>query len=179
MNAKYKNRGVKITVSTSCFIPKPQSPFQWETQISLEEYLRRVNLLRSAITARNVTYNWHDAETSLIEAVLSKGDRRVADAIEEVWRQGGRLDAWTDYFSYERWIKAFETCGLDVDFYAHREAGKDELLPWDHIDMGVRKEHLWKEREKAYRSELSPDCRHQCSACGAARLLDRGFKCDE
>ena len=179
VNAKYKNRGVKITVSTSCFIPKPQSPFQWEAQISLEEYLRRVNLLRSAITARNVTYNWHDAETSLIEAVLSKGDRRVADAIEEVWRQGGRLDAWTDYFSYERWIKAFETCGLDVDFYAHREAGKDELLPWDHIDMGVRKEHLWKEREKAYRSELSPDCRHQCSACGAARLLDRGFKCDE
>ena len=179
VNAKNKNRGVKITISTSCFIPKPQSPFQWEAQISLEEYLRRVNLLRSAITARNVTYNWHDAETSLIEAVLSKGDRRVADAIEEVWRQGGRLDAWTDYFSYERWIKAFETCGLDVDFYAHREAGKDELLPWDHIDMGVRKEHLWKEREKAYRSELSPDCRHQCSACGAARLLDRGFKCDE
>ena len=179
MNAKNKNRGVRITVSTSCFIPKPQSPFQWEAQIPLPEYLRRVNLLRASITAKNVTYNWHDAETSLIEAVLSKGDRRVADAIEEVWRQGGRLDAWTDYFSFQRWMDAFAKCGLDVDFYAHREAGKDEVLPWDHIDVGVRKAHLWSEREKCYRSELSPDCRHQCAACGAARLLERGFTCDE
>ena len=179
VNAKNKNRGVKITISTSCFIPKPHSPFQWEAQIPLPEYLRRVNLLRSAITAKNVTYNWHDAETSLIEAVLSKGDRRVADAIEEVWRQGGRLDAWTDYFSFRRWMDAFEDCGVDVDFYAHREAGKDEILPWDHIDVGVRKAHLWSEREKCYRSELSPDCRHQCAACGAAKLLERGFTCDE
>ena len=179
VNAKNKNRGVKITISTSCFIPKPHSPFQWEAQIPLPEYLRRVNLLRSAITAKNVTYNWHDAETSLIEAVLSKGDRRVADAIEEVWRQGGRLDAWTDYFSFRRWMDAFEDCGVDVDFYAHREAGKDEILPWDHIDVGVRKAHLWSEREKCYRSELSPDCRHRCAACGAAKLLERGVTCDE
>ena len=179
VNAKNKNRGVKITISTSCFIPKPQSPFQWEAQIPLEEYLRRVNLLRSAITARNVTYNWHDAETSLIEAVLSKGDRRVADAIEEVWRQGGRLDAWTDYFSFRRWMDAFQTCGVDVDFYAHREAGKDEILPWDHIDVDVRKAHLWHEREMCYESRLSPDCRHQCAACGAAKLLTGGIKCDE
>lgn len=177
MNAKYKNRGVKITVSTSCFIPKPHSPFQWEAQISIEEYLRRVNLLRSAIVARNVSYNWHDAETSVIEAVLSRGDRRVADAIEEVWRQGGRLDAWTDYFSFERWMKAFEKTGLDVDFYACRERSVDEVLPWDMIDVGVRKEHLVHEREMCYRSELSPDCRRQCSACGAARLL-KGGRCD-
>ncbi len=176
-NAKYKNRGVKITVSTSCFIPKPHSPFQWEAQISMEEYLRRVNLLRSAIVARNVTYNWHDAETSVIEAVLSRGDRRVADAVEEVWRQGGRLDAWTDYFSYERWMAAFEKTGLDVDFYARRERGMDEVLPWDMIDVGVRREHLVHEREKCYRSELSPDCRKQCSACGAAKLL-KGGRCD-
>lgn len=175
--ARNKNRGVKITISTSCFIPKPHSPFQWEAQISMEEYLRRVNLLRSSITARNVTYNWHDAETSLIEAVLSKGDRRVADAIEEVWRQGGRLDAWTDYFSFERWRQAFEKCGLDVAFYANREIPTDSVLPWDHIDVGVRKAHLLHEREMCYRSELSPDCRKQCSACGAARLLKEG-RCD-
>ncbi len=175
--AKNKNRGVKITVSTSCFIPKPHSPFQWEAQISIEEYLRRVNLLRSSIVARNVTYNWHDAETSLIEAVLSKGDRRVADAIEEVWRQGGRLDAWTDYFSFERWMRAFEKCGVDPAFYANREIPPDSVLPWDHIDVGVRKEHLLHEREMCYRSELSPDCRKQCSACGAARLL-KGGRCD-
>lgn len=175
--AKNKNRGVKITISTSCFIPKPHSPFQWEAQISIEEYLRRVNLLRSSIVARNVTYNWHDAETSLIEAVLSKGDRRVADVIEEVWRRGGRLDAWTDYFSFQRWMEAFQSCGVDPAFYANREIPLDAVLPWDHMDVGVRKSHLLHEREMCYRSQLSPDCRKQCSACGAARLL-KGGRCD-
>ena len=176
--AKNKNRGVKITISTSCFIPKPHSPFQWEPQVTIGEYLRRVNLLRSSITAKNVTYNWHDAETSLIEAVLSRGDRRIADAIELVWRRGGRLDAWTDYFSFERWMQAFADTGVDPAFYAQRERPVDELLPWDMIDVGVRKAHLVKEREKCYRSELSPDCRHQCAACGAARLL-KEIRCDE
>ena len=175
--AKNKNRGVKITISTSCFIPKPHSPFQWEAQISMEEYLRRVNLLRSSIVARNVTYNWHDAETSLIEAALSRADRRVADVIEEVWRSGGRLDAWTDYFSFERWMKAFEKCGVDPAFYANREFSTDELLPWDVIDVGVRKAHLLRERQRCYESTLSPDCRKQCSACGAARLL-KEVRCD-
>lgn len=176
-NAKNKSRGVKITVSTSCFIPKPHSPFQWEAQISMEEYLRRVNLLRSSITAKSVTYNWHDAETSLIEAVLSRGDRRVADAIEAVWRDGGRLDSWTDYFSFERWMRAFEQCGIDPDFYAARERSTDEVLPWNMIDTGVRREHFLHEREMCYASALSPDCRRQCSACGAARLL-KGGRCD-
>ena len=176
-NARNKNRGVKITISTSCFIPKPHSPFQWEEQISKEEYLRRVNLLRSSLTARNVTYNWHDAETSVIEAALSRGDRRLGSVIEEVWRQGGRLEAWSDYFSYSRWENAFGKCGLDMEFYASRERSIDELLPWDMIDVGVRKAHLVHEREQCYASRLSPDCRKQCSACGAARLM-RGGKCD-
>lgn len=176
-NARNKNRGVKITISTSCFIPKPHSPFQWEEQISKEEYLRRVNLLRSSITARNVTYNWHDAETSVIEAALSRGDRRMSSVIEEVWRKGGRLEAWSDYFSYERWEEAFNKCGLDMSFYASRERSVDELLPWDMIDVGVRKAHLIHERERCYASKLSPDCRKQCSACGAARLM-KGGKCD-
>ena len=175
--AKNKNRGVKITISTSCFIPKPHSPFQWEAQISTEEYLRRVNLLRSSITARNVVYNWHDAETSLIEAVLSRGDRRLADVIEKVWRTGGRLEAWTDYFRLERWHKAFEESGTDTWFYAQRERSTDEILPWDMIDVGVRREHLIRECEQCYASALSPDCRKQCSACGAAKLL-KGGRCD-
>ncbi len=178
VNAKNKNRGVRITVSTSCFIPKPHSPFQWEAQISQEEYLRRVNLLRSSIKAKNVVYNWHDAETSVIEAALSRGDRRMADVIEEVFRNGGRLDAWTDYFRYDRWNRAFEKCGLDRDFYASRERQVTEILPWDLIDVGVRKSLLIREKERAYRSELSPDCRKSCSACGAAALL-KGAKCDE
>ena len=177
-NAKNKNRGVRITISTSCFIPKPHSPFQWEAQISKEEYLRRVELLRTSITARNVTYNWHDAETSVIESALSRGDRKLADVLETVWRTGGRLDAWSDYFSFERWEKAFETCGLDLDWYASRERGMDEVLPWDMIDVGVRRAHLVRERERCYASTLSPDCRKQCSACGAAKML-HGRKCDE
>lgn len=173
----YKNRGVRITVSTSMFIPKPHSPFQWESQVSIEEYMRKVNLLRDSIKARNVTYNWHDAKTSLIEAVLSRGDRRVGAAIEEVWRNGGTLDSWGEYFDFDRWMKAFETCGIDPWFYANRERSKDELLPWDVIDVGVRKEHLWHEREMAYKSQLSPDCRKQCTGCGAIKLL-KGGKCD-
>ena len=177
MYSKNKNRGVRITISTSCFIPKPFSPFQWEPQISIDEYLRRVNLLRSSITARNVVYNWHDAETSLVEAVLSRGDRKVADAIEEVWRTGGRLDAWNDFFSFERWMAAFEKCGVDPAFYANRERALDELLPWDMIDVGVRKAHLVKEYNAAHEGVLSPDCRKQCSGCGAAAML-KGGKCD-
>ena len=178
VNAKNKNRGVKITISTSCFIPKPHSPFQWEAQISIEEYLRRVNLLRASITAKNVTYNWHDAETSYVEAALSRGDRRLADVIETVWRNGGRLEAWSDYFSFDRWVSAFKECGVDGDFYASRERSVYELLPWDMIDVGVRKAHLVHEREQCYASTLSPDCRRQCSACGAARLM-KGGRCDE
>ena len=176
-NAKNKNRGVKITVSTSCFIPKPHSPFQWEAQISKEEYLRRVNLLRSSINSRNVVYNWHDADTSVVEAVLSRGDRRLAPALEEVWREGGRLEAWTDYFSFDRWMRALEKHGLSPAFYAERERSTEEILPWDMIDVGVRKEHLRREREKCYSSTLSPDCRRQCSACGALKLMEGG-RCD-
>ena len=176
-NAKNKNRGVKITISTSCFIPKPPSPFQWEAQITKEEYLRRVNLLRSSINARNVIYNWHDADTSVVEAVLSRGDRRLGPVLEEVWRNGGRLEAWTDYFSFARWMQAMEKFGLDPAFYASRERSVDEVLPWDMIDVGVRKAHLVHEREMCYASQLSPDCRHQCSACGALRLM-KGGKCD-
>ena len=176
-NAKNKNRGVKITVSTSCFIPKPHSPFQWEPQITKDEYLRRVNLLRASINSRNVVYNWHDADTSVVEAVLSRGDRRLGSVLEEVWRNGGRLEAWTDYFSFQRWMDAMDRHGLSVSFYAERERDVNEILPWDMIDVGVRKDHLKREREKCYTSTLSPDCRHQCSACGALRLMEGG-KCD-
>lgn len=175
--AKNKNRGVRITVSTSCFVPKPHSPFQWEKQNTMDEYIAKVNLLRENIKAKNVVYNWHDPQTSYIEATLSRGDRRMGKIIENVWRSGGRLEAWTDYFSFDRWMQAFDDAGVDPTFYAHRERCKDEVMPWDVVDVGVRKEHLWHEKEQCYRSELSPDCRKQCSACGAAKLL-KGGRCD-
>lgn len=175
--AKNKNRGVRITVSTSCFVPKPHSPFQWERQVTMDEYIRKVNLLRENIKAKNVVYNWHDPQTSYIEATLSRGDRRMGRVIENVWRAGGRLEAWSDYFLFGRWMKAFDDAGIDPTFYAYRERCEDEVMPWDIVDVGVRRAHLWHEREQAYRSELSPDCRKQCSACGAAKLL-KGGKCD-
>ena len=164
MYATNKARGVRITVSTSCFVPKPHSPFQWERQVTMDEYKRKVNLLRENIKAKNVTYNWHDPDTSFVEAVLSRGDRRVADVIEEVWRRGGKLEAWGDYFSFERWMSAMDACGVDPMRYACRERGKDEIFPWDAISVGVRREFFEKEREMAHASACSPDCRHRCGA---------------
>ena len=175
--APNKARGVRITVSTSCFIPKPHCPFQWEPQITMAEYQRRVQLLRGRITARNVIYNWHDADTSFIEAALSRGDRRLGRVIEAVWKNGGRLEAWSEYFSFPRWMRAFSDCGLDPAFYATRERGENEVLPWSRIDMGVSRDILLRERHRAYHAQLSPDCRAACSACGAAGLMEGG-RCD-
>ncbi|MFB0921835.1 MAG: B12-binding domain-containing radical SAM protein, partial [Oscillospiraceae bacterium] len=162
---------------TSCFVPKPHTPFQWEAQVDMEEYRRRVKLLRDNMRAKAISYNWHDADTSLIEAVLSRGDRRVGAVIEEVWKQGGRLDSWSEYFSFERWLNAFEKCGLDPKFYACRERLKDEVLPWSRVDIGVKPGFLWSEREKCYRAELSPDCRSKCTNCGALSMMNGG-RCD-
>ncbi len=177
-NSPNKAKGVHITVSTSCFVPKPHTPFQWEAQLDIDEYRRRVNLLRDNMRAKAISYNWHDADTSLIEAVLSRGDRRVGAVIEEVWRSGGRLESWSEYFSFKRWMDAFDSCGLDPHFYACRERLQDEVLPWSRVFMGVKPEFMWNEREKCYRGELSPDCRKKCTACGAIKLLKEG-KCDE
>lgn len=143
----------------------------------MDEYIRRVNLLRDNIKAKNVVYNWHDPKTSYIEATLSRGDRRIGKVIENVWRAGGRLEAWSDYFSFDRWMQAFSDAGVSPEFYAHRLLERDEVMPWNLVDVGVRRAHLWHEREQAYKSELSPDCRKQCAGCGAAKLLNGG-KCD-
>ncbi|MEG1316101.1 MAG: B12-binding domain-containing radical SAM protein, partial [Oscillospiraceae bacterium] len=175
--ASSKAKGVHITVSTSCFVPKPHTPFQWEAQVSMDEYRRRVSLLREHMRAKSITYNWHDADTSLIEAVLSRGDRRIGAVIEEVWKNGGKLDSWSEYFSFERWMNAFDTCGLDPYFYACRERSFDEVLPWSRVSVGVRPEFMWHEREKCYKGELSPDCRKQCTSCGAIALMNGG-PCD-
>lgn len=175
--AKNKARGVRITVSTSCFIPKPLTPFQWAGQITPEEYQRRVDLLRGEMRAKAITYNWHSPETSLIEAVLARGDRRVGKVLEEVVKNGGRLDAWDEYFSFNRWKNAFDTCGLDPAFYAQRERPYGEVFPWSVISAGVSEAYLWRERNAAYQNEITPDCHTKCTGCGAANLLSGG-KCD-
>ncbi|MBR3704698.1 MAG: TIGR03960 family B12-binding radical SAM protein [Oscillospiraceae bacterium] len=166
-HASNKARGVRITVSTSWFVPKPFTAFQWEAQITKEEYERRVKLLREAITAKAVTYNWHDSDTSVLEAVLARGDRRLGRVLEKAYRKGAKLDAWTEYFDIKRWEEAFNECGLTMEFYANRERTKDEIMPWSMISCYVSDKYLWHQRELAYQSVTTPDCRTQCSGCGA------------
>ena len=175
-SAPNKQRGVRITVSTSYFVPKPHTAFQWEPQITREEYERRVQLLRQAMTTKTVTYNWHDGQTSFIEAVLARGDRRLGNVLEAVWRKGGHLDAWEEYFSLDRWREAFEECGVDPAFYAYRRREKDEIMPWDMISSGVTRQYLWREYENAMAGVTTPDCRTHCNGCGANQLV--GGKCD-
>ncbi len=173
-----KARGVRITVSTSWFVPKPHTAFQWEAQIPVEEYQRRVNLLRDALKRdKSITYNWHDPQTSYLEAVLSRGDRRLAEVLEWVWEHGGKMDSWSEYFDNQRWLDGLAACGLDGDFYAHRERGKDEVFPWSRLSTGVSAEFLWRERELCYQSITTPDCRTRCSGCGANKLLEGGRTC--
>ncbi len=168
-------RGVRITVSTSWFVPKPHTAFQWDAQIPVEEYQRRVNLLRDALRRdKSITYNWHDPETSYLEAIFSRGDRRLADVLEWAWEHGAKFDAWNEYFDYQRWMEALSACGLSGDFYAHRERGREEVFPWCRVDTGVSTGFLWRERELAYEGRTTPDCRTKCSGCGANRLLEGG-----
>ena len=170
-----RSRGVRITVSTSCFVPKSHTPFQWEGQNTMEEYLRKVTLLREHMRNKSITYNWHDPETSYLEAALSRGDRRVAEVIETAWRNGAKFDSWSEYFQLQTWLDAFDACGLDPAFYANRERDKDEVLPWSVISDGVKTSYLWKERETAYEGRITPDCKVKCTGCGASKLCEGGI----
>ena len=175
-SAVNKSRGVRITVSTSWFVPKPHTAFQWEPQIPIEEYERRVKLLREAMNTKSVTYNWHPSPTSFMEAVISCGDRRLGKVIETAWRKGETLSAWEDYFDLNRWMEAFEECGLDPHFYANRRRSEDEILPWSMISCGVAPGYLKREHALSYEGVTTPDCRTHCNACGANCLV--GGKCD-
>ena len=175
-SALNKTRGVRITVSTSWFVPKPHTAFQWEPQIPIEEYERRVKLLREAMNTKSVTYNWHPSPTSFMEAVISCGDRRLGKVIETAWRKGETLSAWEDYFDLNRWMEAFEECGLDPHFYANRRRSEDEILPWSMISCGVAPGYLKREHALSYEGVTTPDCRTHCNACGAKCLV--GGKCD-
>ena len=175
-SALNKTRGVRITVSTSWFVPKPHTAFQWEPQIPIEEYERRVKLLREAMNTKSVTYNWHPSPTSFMEAVISCGDRRLGKVIETAWRKGETLSAWEDYFDLNRWMEAFEECGLDPHFYANRRRSEDEILPWSMISCGVAPGYLKREHAMTYEGVTTPDCRTHCNACGANCLV--GGKCD-
>ncbi len=173
-----RKRGCTITLSTSFFVPKPNTPFQWEAQIPPEEYMRRQRLLKDALKTRAISYHWHESNVSFLEAVLARGDRKLCDVLETAVRNGAKLDGWNEYFNYDIWMDAFAQCGVDPKFYAQRTYGKDEIFPWQTISVGVRRDFLWHERELAHQSVVSPDCRKQCTGCGANLLYKRGV-CDE
>ena len=172
-----KKRGLRVHVSTAYFVPKPFTPFQWEKQDTPEEYTRKQRLLKSMMLSKSVEYNWHAPDLSRLEAVLARGDRRLCAVLEEVVRRGGRLDGWDEYFSYQTWLDAFEATGVDPDFYTTRGYGDDEIFPWQTISVGVRREFFRRERDRAWQGLTSPDCRTQCTGCGADRLL-KEVDCD-
>ena len=165
---KPKGRGVSVTLSASSFVPKPFTPFQWEPQDPIPLLHEKQRHLLHSVTTRKITCNYHDADTSFLEAVFARGDRRLCAVLEEAHRMGCKFDGWNDYFSLPRWLEAFESCGVDPAFYANRRRSFDEVLPWDHLDYGIRKEFLIRECQRAYADTTTPNCREACSACGAA-----------
>ena len=172
-----RKRGLSINLATAFFVPKPFTPFQWEAQITPAEYMRRVRLLQGALHSKSVDYRYHGSDLSYLEAVLARGDRRLGDVLAYAVRHGARLDGWDEYFDNDIWMEAFAACGVDPAFYAQRTYQKDEVLPWQTIDVGVRPSFLWRERELAYASQTTPDCRTHCSGCGANQL-EGGVICD-
>ena len=163
-------KGLKVVVSASTFVPKPFTPFQWAAQDSMAEIKRKQLLLRNALSIKGVNFNWHDPETSVLEACFARGDRKMAQVLQRAYELGCRLDGWNEQFKYDAWMKAFEDTGTDPAFYASRVRDKAELLPWDFVDIGVTKAYLWRENERAQRAETTPDCREGCEGCGLRRF---------
>lgn len=165
-----KGRSPQVTISVSCFIPKPFTPFQWEAQDTMEMLAEKQAFLASKVTDRKVRYTHHDAKVSRIEAVLARGNRRLCAALKLAAEEGFCFDAWDEFFDYDKWLSVFARTGIDPAFFANRAMGLDEILPWDVIDCGVSKEFFKRERARAYEAKTTPNCREQCSACGANRL---------
>lgn len=169
-----RNGRCQITISTSFFVPKPFTPFQWESMYPPEEYLRRARIVnetvREQLNKKSIKYNWHEADVTVLEGILARGDRRVGQAILKAYEKGSIFDAWSDFFDYERWLLAFHECGIDPDFYTMRERSLDETLPWDFIDTGVTKEFLKRELKNALAAQETPNCRMRCMGCGVKKF---------
>lgn len=165
-------RGVKVTVSVSCFVPKPYTPFQWFGQTELAEFERKQQLLKEHIRDRSIHFSYHDARISYLEGAIARGDRRLNQVIYQAWRDGAKFDGWSEQFKYDVWLNAFEKCKIKPEFYSQRHREKEELLPWEHVTPGVSKEFLWQENERAQLESLTEDCRRgKCSACGVCPSL--------
>lgn len=168
-----RNGKCQITASSSFFIPKPFTPFQWAPMLNHEDYIERAAIVKHAflnqLNKKSLRYNWHDAEVSVLEGVFARGDRKIASVIEEAYRMGCIYDSWSEQFDNDKWMRAFDNTGIDIGFYNLRERGKDEVFPWDFIDIGVTKKFLRREWDRAMKGEVTPNCRMQCSGCGVAK----------
>jgi radical SAM family uncharacterized protein len=168
-----RGKGFTVAVNISAFSPKPHTPFQWVSQDSYRKIREKLAFLKQRLKSRYVQIKIHDAASSVIEAAIARGDRRVAEVIYEVWRSGARFDAWTEHFDFERWQKSFKKCGLSVEMYTQRKRDYKEILPWDHIDSGISRVFLWEEYQKALRGETTPDCRFAaCPGCGICTAFE-------
>ena len=175
INKKYNGpRGgaFRLTVSVSNFVPKADTPFQWEAQNEPQEFRRKHEYLDKKLKIRGVTFNYHDSYTSTCEAALARGDRRLGRALLRAHELGCRLDGWGEYFDEEKWKQAFAESGADPAFYAYRKREADEILPWEHVDCGVAKKFFRAERERAYAGETTPDCRRGCNGCGVNQVAE-------
>ena len=165
---------VQVVASSSFFVPKPFTPFQWARMCTQEEFLERASIVRGKFREmknfKSLKYSWHEAELTVLEGVLARGDRRVGAVIEEAYKNGAIYDSWSEYFDNDVWMKAFEACGVSIDFYTTRDRSLDELFPWDFIDAGVSKEFLKREWENALNEMVTPNCRRRCSGCGAKKF---------
>ena len=166
-----KGKGVQVTISVACFVPKPWTPFQFCAQDTRERLREKQKYLLSCVHSRKIKVNYHDSATSVLEGIFAKGDRRLGAVIEKAYRMGSVFDTWEEYFDYDRWLAAFAACGLDPDFYNYRPLGLEEPAPWDHLNVGVSRAFLAREYNKALRAETTPPCNRQCSDCGANKLL--------
>ena len=165
-----KGRSVSVTVSTSFFVPKPFTPFQWEPQNKIKDMEDKARMLNSSITNKKIVYNWHSSDISFLEEVFAKGDRRLGEVLITAHKLGCKFDGWSDFFDFDKWMEAFRLNGIDPAFYAHRAMSHDEILPWDYADIGVSKDFLIKEHERAYQGITTPSCRESCMGCGAAQF---------
>ena len=173
---KPKGKGVQVSISVASFVPKPFTPFQWEAQDTIEELINKQNHLLSSVTTKKISVSYHKVNISFLEGVFARGDRRLCDVVEYAWRNGCKFDSWDDSFLFDVWFDAFEKCGVDPLFYTSRKRDFEEILPWDHLDYGIRKQFLINENKKAYGNETTPHCRIKCAGCGTNML--NGGKCD-
>ena len=177
-----RNGKCQITISTSFFVPKPFTPFQWAGMFTPEEYLNRAHIVndhvKEQLNRKSISYKWHEADVTVLEGVLARGDRKVGAAIRHVYEHGGYFDAWNEFFDYDRWLNAFEECGISLDFYAYRKRPLDEVFPWDFIDIGVTKEFMIREWKNAHMEQVTPNCRMRCSGCGA-KQFEGGVCCED